>query len=590
MATRLDERRPPLARPPATETVPKAYSLVTVPADEIDGELELRDYLLVLRRRRMIVVLTMAVVVGVACVLSYIQTPVYAATAKLRIEPRAGVSVFDTTSGQASGSALFVPTEIEVLQGEPVQEIVRGKLNSAPPVSVRQVGTTAVVQIVAESTDARKAAAVANAYAEAYIEHRRQQGIDESIAAQDEVQTKIEDLQDQIADLDRQIGPDPGPGAASLQAQRESLVEQQSLFQDNLNRQQVNRGLITGGAEVVRSAAVPGSPIKPTPLRNAILALVVGGLLGVGLAFLAEYLDDSIPNQEALQQITGAVPVIGLIPEVPGWKTKEKSRLVAMESPRSGPAEAYRALRTAIDFIGLDHPMRTLQVTSPGQGEGKTTTLANLGITLATAGKRVVIVCCDLRRPRIHEFFGLDNKVGFTSTLLGERPVSAAMQNVPGVPRLRLLASGPLPPNPSELLSSRRTADVFAALAAEADIVLIDAPPVLPVTDALVLFRHVDATLMVFSADTTTRKEAAAAMAKVRQVEGPVIGAVLNGVKAEDGYGYGGYSYRYEPSAGSAQNGAAAPQAPSPDALRPAPRRAARPAARAKFARPPAEG
>jgi non-specific protein-tyrosine kinase len=534
---------------------------VTVPADEIDGELELRDYLLVLRRRRAIVVLTVAVVVVVACVLSYIQTPVYAATAKLRIEPRAGISVFDTTSGQANGSALFIPTEIEVLQGEPVQDIVKRDLGSAPPVSVRQVGTTAVVQIVAESTDRQLAAKVANAYATAYIEHRRQQGIDESLAAQKEVQSKIKDLGDQIGDLDRQIAGG-GPSAASLQAQRESLVEQQALFQDNLNRQQINRNLINGGAEVVRSATVPGSPIKPTPIRNAILALVVGCLLGVGLAFLAEYLDDSIPTQDALQQIIGTVPVIGLIPLVSGWKTREKSRLVAMEAPRSVPAEAYRALRTAIDFIALDHPMRTLQVTSPGQGEGKTTTLANLGITLATAGKRVVIVCCDLRRPRIHEFFGLDNQVGFTSTLLGERPVSAALQTVPGVPRLRLLASGPLPPNPSELLSSKRTADVFAALLADADIVLIDAPPVLPVTDALVLFRHVDATLMVFSAGTTTRKEAAAAMAKARQVDGPIIGAVLNSVKAESGYGYG-YSYRYEPSNAGAQNGATATPAPS---------------------------
>ncbi|MEA2828879.1 MAG: tyrosine-protein kinase [Actinomycetota bacterium] len=548
---------------------------MTVPADEIDGELELRDYLLVLRRRRAIVVITVALVVGAAVALSFLQTPVYAASAKLRIEPRAGISVFDTTSGQANGSALFIPTEIEVLQGESVQDIVRRELKSAPPVSVRQVGTTAVVLVVAESTDRQQAAKVANAYAAAYIEHRRQQGIDESVVAQREVQSKIQDLQDQIAALDRQIGSTPGAGSESLQAQRESLVQQQALFQDNLNRQQINSNLITGGAEIVRSAKVPGSPIKPTPIRNAILALVVGCLLGVGLAFLAEYLDDSIPTQEALQQVTGTIPVIGLIPEIPGWKTKERSRLVALEAPRSVPAEAYRALRTAIDFIALDHPMRTLQVTSPGQGEGKTTTLANLGITLATAGKRVVIVCCDLRRPRIHDFFGLDNTVGFTSTLLGERPVSAALQNVPGVPRLRLLASGPLPPNPSELLSSKRTADVFAALAADADIVLIDTPPVLPVTDALVLFRHVDATLMVFSADTTTRKEAAAAIAKVRQVDGPVIGAVLNGVKAESGYGYG-YSYRYESSHGSAQNGTAVAPAPSTNGG-PTPKRAARP-------------
>ena len=551
---------------------------MTVPADEIDGELELRDYLRVLRRRRAIVALTVAVVVGAALVVSFIQTPVYAASAKLRIEPRAGVSVFDTTTGQATGSALFIPTEIEVLLGQPVQEIVRAELGSAPRVSVRQVGTTAVVQITAENTDKELAAKVANAYATAYRDHRRQQGLDESQDAQEEVQTKIADIQDDIDDLAAEIAASPGTNTDSLQAQRQSLIAQQGLFRDNLSRQQINSGLITGGAEIVRSAVVPSTPIKPTPLRNAILALVVGSLLGVGLAFLMEYLDDSITTQEALEKVTGSMPVIGLIPELAGWKAKERSRVVAMEAPRSATAEAYRALRTAIDFIALDHPMRTLQVTSPGQGEGKTTTLANLGVTLALAGKRVVIVCCDLRRPRIHEFFGLENTVGFTSTLLGERPVSAALQNVPGVPRLRLLASGPLPPNPSELLSSRRTADVFAALAADADIVLIDSPPVLPVTDGLVLFRHVDATLMVFSADTTTRKEAAAAVAKVRQVDGPVIGAVLNGVRPDAGSGYG--YYRYESSAATPKNGAGggaqASEAPSPNGGPPSKKQARR--------------
>ncbi len=515
-----------------------------VPTDEVEGELELRDYLSVLRRRRAILVITIAIVVGVATVISLVQTPVYAATAKLRIEPRPGNSAFESGGASEGNPAQFVATEIEVIKGEPVQKAVQKILSSAPAVSVRQVGTTAVVQIVAESSDRERAAAVANAYAKAYIDHRRQQGIDEALAAQTEVQGGIDDLQDQIDVLDGQIAGAEGAAADSFRAQRQSLVQQQALFKDALSRQRVNTALITGGAEIVRSAAVPGSPIKPTPLRNAILALVVGGLLGVGLAFLAEYLDDSIATDDDLERVTGVIPVIGQIPEVSGWKLKDKGRLIAMEEPRSAAAEAYRALRTAVDFIALDHPMGTLSVTSPGPGEGKTTTLANLAITMATAGKRVVIVCCDLRRPRIHEFFGLSNTVGFTSTLLGERPVSAAIQAVPGIPRLRLLASGPLPPNPSELLSSRRAADVFTAIAADADLVLIDSPPVLPVTDALVLFRHVDATLMVFSAGTTTRKEAAAALAKVRQVDGPVIGAVLNGVKAEASFGYG-YGYGY---------------------------------------------
>jgi non-specific protein-tyrosine kinase len=535
--------------------MPGPGSLARVLGEETENELELRDYLRVLRRHRVIIVLTVGVVVGLALLVSYLQTPVYAGSARMLIQPRPGITPFDVSNGQSANAAQFVATEIEVIKGEPVQEQVRRQIGSAPPISVRPVGTTSVVQVVAESTDPKRAAAVANAYVEAYIANRRQQGIDESLATQKEVQGQIAILQGQIEALDAQIGATEGSVADSLKAQRQAQVQQQALFKQTLDQQQVNMALITGGAEVVRSAAVPSSPIKPTPRRNGVLALVVGSLLGISLAFLVEYLDDSIETQEELERVIGDVPVLGQIPEVAGWKTRDKTQLVAREAPRSPAAEAYRALRTAIDFVGIDHPMRTLQVTSPTAGEGKTTTLANLGVTLATAGKRVVIVCCDLRRPRIHEFFGLSNKVGFTSALVGERPVSAALQDVPGMPRLRVLASGPIPPNPSELLASQRAADVLASLAAEADIVLIDSPPVLPVTDAVVLFRHVDATVMVVGAGSTSRKDVAAALAKVRQINGPLVGAVLNRVKVEPGYGY---AYRYQASASPEVKGSAA--------------------------------
>jgi capsular exopolysaccharide synthesis family protein len=156
----------------------------------------------------------------------------------------------------------------------------------------------------------------------------------------------------------------------------------------------------------------------------------------------------------------------------------------------------------------------------------------------------VIVVCCDLRRPRIHEFFGLTNTIGFTSVLLGELPLSAAMQAVPGQPRLALMASGPPPPNPSELLASRRTGEVLLALKSECDVVLVDSPPVLPVTDAIVLSRTVDATILVGTAGRTTKKEYHRAVELLQQVEAPLIGSVLNGVDSDDLYGYG-YGYGY---------------------------------------------
>jgi capsular exopolysaccharide synthesis family protein len=194
-------------------------------------------------------------------------------------------------------------------------------------------------------------------------------------------------------------------------------------------------------------------------------------------------------------------------------------------------------------------------VTSASAQEGKTTTLANLAVAFARSGLRTVAVCCDLRRPRLHAFFGLDNAVGFTSVLLGNVALSKALQPVPGVDRLLILASGPLPPNPAELLSSSRTVELLRNLASQADIVLIDSPPVLPVTDSLVLSQRVDSTVLVSAAGTTTRKAVHRAAEMLHQVSAPLVGAVLNGVSEDSGYG--SYASRYYTSANVSTNGSA---------------------------------
>jgi non-specific protein-tyrosine kinase len=239
---------------------------------------------------------------------------------------------------------------------------------------------------------------------------------------------------------------------------------------------------------------------------------------------------------------------------VQGWRDRNEARVVSLADPASPISEAYRALRTSVQFLGLDRPLRLIQLTSPRASEGKTTTISNLAVALSRAGQRVVVVCCDLRRPRIHEFFGLDNTVGFTSVLLGEVPLSSAVQPVRRQERLALLASGPTPPNPSELLSSHRTAEVLQALTLQADVVLIDCPPVLPVTDSLVLSAAVDATILVTNSGSTTRKEAQRAVELLRQVDAPLVGSVLNGVTPETGYGYG-YGYGYEDDRVERSNG-----------------------------------
>ncbi len=513
------------------------------------SELALRDYLGVLKRRKKIVLLTAGVLVGVVLVASFLQEPVYASSARLLLQPKQSESPFDANTGARTDPVRALATDIEVLKSQRVEAEVRRRLGSAPGVTAAAVGQTDVVRVTAESTDPKRAADVANAYASAYIDVRRQQAVDGLLAAGEEIQARLSELQQEIRALDDQVNAAPPPDQSAIREsfseQRQALVQQQSLFNQTLDKLTVDANLATGGAQLVGSALAPTTPVSPKPMRNAVLAAAVGLMFGLGLAFLAEYLDDSIKTREDLERLAAPVPVIGVIPAVAAWKERDEIRIVSITDPSSAAAEAYRTLRTAIQFVALDRPMKVVQVTSSNASEGKTTTLANLGVTLAQAGQRVILVCCDLRRPRLHEFFGLQNGVGFTTLLLGNAPLSKALQTVPNLPRLRVLASGPLPPNPSELLSASRTKEVFAALKAEADVVLIDSPPVLPVTDALVLFRQVDATLMVFSAGGTTQKQAATALAMAKQVDAPLVGTVLNGVTALGGYG-ADYSYRYD--------------------------------------------
>lgn len=207
--------------------------------------------------------------------------------------------------------------------------------------------------------------------------------------------------------------------------------------------------------------------------------------------------------------------------------------LVTISNPRSPISEAYRSLRTNLEFSSLDRPLKTMVVTSAGPEEGKSTTLANLAVTLAQAEKKVILVDCDLRRPSQHEIFEVGNSLGLTSMVVDEEAFkNPPLQETP-VPNLKLLPSGPLPPNPSELLGSRRMEEIIATLRERADLVLFDAPPIIAVTDAAVLASKVDGVLLVIKAGTTKRDHAQRAKALLEKVNARLVGAVLNNVRMD---------------------------------------------------------
>lgn len=515
-------------------------------------ELDLRDYLNVLWARKWIVLLATLVMVVSAYGFSARQEPVYEATAQFRVVP----PVDPLVAGSSKSSGASVETETEVLRSGPVVERVRAKLGGeAPPITTESVPGTEFVRVSGESNDPQLAAAIANAYVDAYVEYRRQQSLDNLTRVRDQAQARFDAVQAEINDLTAQLNrlsPLLQPLAYNDLVDRRAAAQSRQLpIRAELDDLNTRIQFVTGGASDGTPAVPPKSPSRPQPVRNALLALPVGLVFGIGLVFLFEYLDDSIKSKDDLQRATGAdVPVLGLIPVVP-WRDRAQAHVVSLENPTSPPSEAYRSLRTSVQFLGADDPLYCLQVTSASQGEGKTTTVTNLALMMARAGERpVVVVDCDLRRPRLHEFFDLPSEIGFTSVLLGEVPVSVALQRFDDEPGLSVLVSGPIPSDPSELLASRRTGEVLASLRADGALVLLDTPPVLPVTDALVVSKWVDATLLVTSAGQTTRRQVQRTMELLAQVDAPLVGTLLNQAPSgSGGYGYGyGYGSYYGPT------------------------------------------
>jgi capsular exopolysaccharide synthesis family protein len=342
-------------------------------------------------------------------------------------------------------------------------------------------------------------------------------------------------LERQLADLDSQLSAD----LFTKRARRTGLQER--VDQLGLTSQLS----ITGGAKLISAATEPSSPVEPQPVRNAALALVAGLVLGLGLAFLLEQLDDRVHGRDEVEAATGGLSIVGLIPH-----SKRRDRPVASPAElQDDPAlaEAFRALRTSIHFVALGRPMCSIQVTSAGATEGKTTTVAGLAVTLAQAGNRVVVVDGDLRRPRLHELFDIDPALGLTNTLADEATMGEALHCVDDQPRLALMPCGPESPNPSELLALERFRALITTLRGDFDFVVIDTPPVLPVADARIVAGAVDATLLVVAAERSKVKEVQLATDLLRQVEAPLVGVVLNQVPATRrhtgyGYGYGGYA------------------------------------------------
>ena len=508
----------------------------------------LMSYLHVLRRRRWWVVGLVVLCLGAALGYALTTSKKYSASAQLLVQPSTGsVSLSGT---QVDISSTDVLTALQLATSAPVEAAVAKTLGSAPGISASEVGQTNVIELTATSTSPAEAAKIANLYAVNFVAYERKATSSSYTTVETQLQSQITSINGQVTSLQNQK-----PSSASTANQINALSNEEYVLKGELAQLEVTGAASTGGLQVVSPASVPTSPSSPKPLEDGLFGLVVGLVFGLGVAFLVDYVDDKVYSTEDVERACPGSPVLALIPAVTSWRNTKNPVVVTLSEPGSRAAESYRSLRTSLLFAGHDHRLEAILVTSPSASEGKTSTVANLAVVLANAGQRVVVVSADLRKPRLGRFFEMDEEPGFTSVLIGQSSLAEVIQPVPGVANLSLLGTGPLPPNPAELLQSARATEILEDLKKSFDVVLIDSPPVLPVTDAVVLAGRVDATLMVVAAERSKGGPLAHAIETLAQVNAPRVGIVLNAVTREAGYGsrYGYYGYS---AAGSNGNGA----------------------------------
>jgi capsular exopolysaccharide synthesis family protein len=365
------------------------------------------------------------------------------------------------------------------------------------------------------------------------------------------LETRIQSINAQIAENRRTLENFPPLEAEQLRLQSNVTTAQQlfAQLQSSLQVNRINEADDGGRVQLIDAAVTPSFAISPNRKRDAMFSLAVGLLIGVALALLLERLDDTVKSPDELREkmdvtVIGLIPAIDTVDADAGVLSPTIGRLVTHADPRSPVAEAYRSLRTNLAFARTTQPVQTIVVASPGPGDGKSTTAANLAITFAQQGQRTLLIDADMRRAVLDKTFGMVRTPGLTDVIVGSAPLETAVRETQ-VPNLFVLPSGQFPPNPSELLGSPAMRETLRTARHQFDIVLFDSPPLLAVTDAAVLSTLVDGTILVVRTSSTAREAVRRALSQLRAVNGRILGAVLNDVDVRGRGYYGGYGYYY---------------------------------------------
>ncbi|MDQ3784603.1 MAG: polysaccharide biosynthesis tyrosine autokinase [Actinomycetota bacterium] len=517
----------------------------------------LSAYLEVVRRRKWVVFAAALVVVATAGFFVLRQVPIYTAQAEVFVK---------STSTSATSSSVALPpnleterklassTRVALLAEESLQWGVAPK-SLLEDLTVSVAANTEILVIEYSHPQARKAQRGAQGFAHAYLQYRRAQVVDDLLASSEAVQQRSERLNAQLARVNAEVAASTDADEkAVLQVEANSLVSQIAILQQKLSELTPPEDLSVG--QIVVPSELPSAPSSPNYPVTLGLALCIGIFSGLGLAFVRERLDDRLTGPDEIETHLRA-PVLAVVPRVRKSSRRKAPLLVTSMEGYSAASEAYRSLRTGLLFSSMQGDIKSILITSAHAGEGKSTTTANLGIALAQADKNVIMVSADLRKPSLHSFFGRSNETGLSDVLIGNAGLEQAVP-VRGNENLRLLPSGRVPVNPTELLTSHAMEEALQYWSRTADYVLIDAPPVLAASDAAILAARVDAVLVVIDVEANTKGTLEHVRRQLDQVQANVIGAVTNKFDPSKTFPYSYYyreGYTYSNGNGSPSGG-----------------------------------
>ena len=512
--------------------------------------MELKDYILPLRKWWWLIVAATLVATVSSFLATRQQPPIYQTRTTVMIGN--SINNPNPNSYDYYQSQQLATTYADIVKRDNVRQATMAALGLGflPEYSARTVPNTQLIEITVTDTDPARAQAVAKELVNQLVAISPSGQNGESQKRQAFISGQLNELEDKIKATQTEITKKQEELAGLFSARQIADAQTQiAALQNKLASMQTNYTALLSNTQqgarnalsTLEQAPLPTAPIGPNKSATILLAAAIGFILAAAAAYLLEYLDDTMKNPEDVQKALG-LTTLGAVPMM---KLDDGNELIVVAQSQSPVSEAYRVLRTNLQFAAVGHTLDTLMVTSPGPGEGKSMTTANLAGALAQAGRRVILVDGDLHRPRQHRMFGLRNNTGLTTALIAN--VAGSLDDIlqdTGVTGLRVLTSGPLPPNAAELLGSTRMRELLADLHTRADVVVIDSPPVTALSDAAVLAMQTDGVLLVLDAGKTRRELAKRATEALGRVQARVIGVVLNRMPAR-GAGYY-YYYRYD--------------------------------------------